>query len=815
MHIIGVDQEKLAALTPEQRAELDSLLADVERRRSMRYLETLFPDTGPLRRELYPKHMQFFAAGATKSERVFMAGNRCLTPWTFIQTGELTLPFAEALALGDAPVRAMAGAEECDARLKGGFLKGIEPAFRLVLGSGQFFDCTRMHRVLTTSGWLSLDQLVRRASGLRCWHTAASYQASCVEDGYLDGQLPRSATGSDRRQPPLQGDVQQPAPLCFSHEDAMERTHRHNRTLQGGGHLTSPDDLHRLAGLFAEFSGPAVSKSVRPLKASSREALRILFASTDQLQSCVAEPMGQSLAYGPVHKESESPANKRSQSAREDLLQSGALFLDAQGLGHSTQELFDDAQNIAIFFPRIHPELVGGEHILAVVPLGYQPIIDGTVPIHENYRAAGVYHHNTGKTLAAGAEHSWHLTGLYPDWWVGRRITKPYRMLASGDTHETTRDILQLKMLGSTTDRPERYGTGLIPGDQIIGVVPRPHVKGAVEKIVVAHWSPKKSGTMARDGESEIWLRSYVQGREIFQGFELDGFWPDEECPQDVYEEGQIRLMTTGGISTLTFTPLQGLTALVQQLTANTDDPHISASREVTTCGWDEVPHLDDAAKATLLAKLAPHQRQARTQGVPALGAGAIYPVDESDIAVDDFQIPQHWARSYGLDVGWNRTAAIWSAHDRDADVVYLYSEHYRGQAEPSVHAAAIRARGADIPGAIDPASRGRGQADGSQLLAMYQGLGLNLTDADNGVESGIYEVLQRLSTGRLKVFKSCQNWFSEYRIYRRNLKGAVVKENDHLMDATRYVIKTGLSIATTDAISDDARRIRKLRGLR
>lgn len=36
----------------------------------------LFPDEGPLRREMYLKHLAFFAAGAKHRERLFMAGNR-------------------------------------------------------------------------------------------------------------------------------------------------------------------------------------------------------------------------------------------------------------------------------------------------------------------------------------------------------------------------------------------------------------------------------------------------------------------------------------------------------------------------------------------------------------------------------------------------------------------------------------------------------------------------------------------------------------------------------------------------------------------
>ena len=46
--------------------------------------------------------------------------------------------------------------------------------------------------------------------------------------------------------------------------------------------------------------------------------------------------------------------------------------------------------------------------------------------------------------------------------------------------------------------------------------------------------------------------------------------------------------------------------------------------------------------------------------------------------------------RAYGLDVGWNKTAAIWGARNPETGVIYLYSEYYRGQAEPQVHVEAI-----------------------------------------------------------------------------------------------------------------------------
>lgn len=421
------------------------------------------------------------------------------------------------------------------------------------------------------------------------------------------------------------------------------------------------------------------------------------------------------------------------------------------------------------------------------------PLRRDLYPKHLEFFAAGrdkservfLSGNRVGKTVCAGVELTFHLTGQYPDWWPGRRFTKPIRALASGDTHETTRDILQIKLLGATTDRPLNIGTGLMPGDSIIGCVPRPHVKGAIDKVVVRHHPT--------GGESELWLRSYVQGREIFQGFELDVFWPDEECPEDVYDEGQIRLMTTRGLSMLTFTPIKGRTALVNRLldTGNDGAEH----RAVVMCGWDDAPHLDETMKAQMWAKLPPHQRDARTKGVPSLGSGAIYPVSETEITCEPFKVPDHWPRAYGMDVGWNTTAAVWGAMDRDADVLYIYAEHYRSQAEPSIHAAGIRARGNWIDGAIDPASRGRAQKDGEQLLTLYRDLGLRVTPADNGVESGLFEVWERLSTGRLKIFRTCTNTLAEYRLYRRDDKGRVVKERDHAMDSLRYLVKTGIGL--------------------
>ena len=48
------------------------------------------------------------------------------------------------------------------------------------------------------------------------------------------------------------------------------------------------------------------------------------------------------------------------------------------------------------------------------------------------------------------------------------------------------------------------------------------------------------------------------------------------------------------------------------------------------------------------------------------------------------------------------------------------------------------------------------------------------------------------MTSGKLKVFRSLGNFLSEFRLYRRDEDGRVVKQRDHLMDAMRYLVMSG-----------------------
>jgi phage terminase large subunit-like protein len=395
----------------------------------------------------------------------------------------------------------------------------------------------------------------------------------------------------------------------------------------------------------------------------------------------------------------------------------------------------------------------------------------------DDYRErAFIAANRVGKTLSGSYEMTCHLTGEYPEWWEGKRFKHPVVAWAAGDSSKTTRDIIQLALYGPFHEP----GTGMIPHDKITRTTTKTGIADCIETIYVQHIS---------GGISEVGLKSYDQQRDAFQGTNRHVIWLDEEPPYDIYVECLLRTMVVAGMLLVTATPLQGMTDVMRAFIRPEDG---DTSKFFVQATWDDVPHLDAAAKQALLASIPPYQREARSKGVPQLGAGAIYQVPESNIVIPDFAIPDHFPRGYGLDVGWNKTAAVFAAVDRETGVIYLYSEHYAGHQQPSLHAEAIKARGAWIPGVIDPAAQGRTQSDGEQMIELYRSYGLNLAPAVNAVEAGLYQVWQLMSAGKLKVFASMGNWLQEFRLYQRDSDGKVVKKNDHLMDAMRYLIVSG-----------------------
>lgn len=216
--------------------------------------------------------------------------------------------------------------------------------------------------------------------------------------------------------------------------------------------------------------------------------------------------------------------------------------------------------------------------------------------------------------------------------------------------------------------------------------------------------------------------------------------------------------------------------------------------RHLVTATWDDVPHLTSKQKDDLWAGMPSHERDARSKGVPLLGSGAIFPVDEDLIKIEPIHIPDIWPQINGLDFGYDHPFGAASlAWNRDADIVYVTKNYRSRQTTPVFHAAAVKPWGLWIPCAWPHDGLQHDKGSGDQLAKLYRDQGLNMLpdhatwlDGGNGVEAGIAEMHDRMLTGRWKVFNTCTDWLEERRMYHRK-DGKIVKERDDVLSASRY----------------------------
>jgi len=440
----------------------------------------------------------------------------------------------------------------------------------------------------------------------------------------------------------------------------------------------------------------------------------------------------------------------------------------------------------------------------------YQPY-----PKQAEFHAAGAEYrerllragNQLGKTLCAAYEVAMHLTGRYPAWWQGKRFDHPTLWICGSVSGKKTRDGIQKYLLGQ--DFRDGLGKGSIPYASIVGFTRARGTADLLDKIFVRHVS---------GGESTIILKSYEQGREDWQTDTAHGVWFDEEPPADIYFEGITRTNVHTGPILLTFTPLNGMSAVVRRYLEEK-----FAGTHDTRMGIRDAQHYTEAQIEAIIASYPDHERDARTEGEPTLGSGAVFPVADEQIRCEPFAIPDHWPRIAGLDFGWDHpTACVWIAWDRDADTVYLYDEHGARKEPVPVHASAIKARGDWIPVAW-PHDGNNSTAIGPNLAAQYRKESVNMlhehaqfervsgTPSETNtslisVEAGIQDMLTRMMTGRFKVFSNLGGWFAEKRLYRRE-NGKLIKLEDDHISASRYGLMMLRYAATKPTAVKEIRR--------
>lgn len=390
-----------------------------------------------------------------------------------------------------------------------------------------------------------------------------------------------------------------------------------------------------------------------------------------------------------------------------------------------------------------------------------------------------------GKTMSAAAQTAIFATGQYPDWWEGRRWDRPVSIWVAGPTGQSTRDAPQKLLLGESNE----WGTGMIPGRNIIEIKKSAHgVPDAVESVTVRHDPTGKT--------SRILFKTYDQGRLRWQGATIDMCWFDEEPPDDIYSEGCTRCQVLGGFVFLTFTPLLGMSEVVSRFLQQRPPNAV-----IIKMGINDAGHYTPEQRVAILARYPEHEREARAYGNPIMGSGKVFPLPWEFIAETPIQIPAYWRRLCAVDFGWDHpTAAIWLAYDPDTDTIHITDTYAVREQTPILHAAAIKARGVWIPVAWPFDGLAHEPGSGKTLADLYRQQGVNMlpTHATHpplpgkkegtsgySTEAGILDMIDRMQTGRLKVFSTLTAFKDEYDVYHRK-DGLIVKKGDDIMSAAR-----------------------------
>jgi phage terminase large subunit-like protein len=413
-----------------------------------------------------------------------------------------------------------------------------------------------------------------------------------------------------------------------------------------------------------------------------------------------------------------------------------------------------------------------------------QAFFDMGLGLRERLLMAG---NQNGKSYAGGAEMAYHLTGEYPDWWLGRRFRHPVKAWGVGQTGTLVRDVQQTILCGNPGVEAD-FGTGMIPRSAFRDKPSLARgVTDAYDTIQVEH---KTDGVV--DGISTLSFKSYEQGRAKFQGATLHLVWCDEEPPEDIYQEILTRTAATGGMVYVTFTPLLGMSNVVIRFL---NEP--SPDRGVVTMTIDDALHISPEQRQKIIDGYAPHEREARARGTPLLGSGRIFTEAEANIsepAIED--VPKSWAKLWSIDFGIGHpfAACLW-LWDRDNDVIHLHHVIRMADKMPSDHARAMQPLGAAVPVAWPHDGNNRSTVTGAPLAAAYRQEGLAMlpthaTWPEGGVstETGIIEMQMRMATGRLKVANHLSMFFEEYRLYHRK-DGLIVKLRDDILSAARIGI--------------------------
>lgn len=233
----------------------------------------------------------------------------------------------------------------------------------------------------------------------------------------------------------------------------------------------------------------------------------------------------------------------------------------------------------------------------------------------------------------------------------------------------------------------------------------------------------------------------------------------------------------------------------VQRICADKDEP-LKDSGKWGRIQWTpyDNPHLSEEYRATLDA-LPDVLRRRMRDGVWCDNEGLVYDTFNEDIHVIEAMPAgwETWPRYRAVDFGYtNPFVCLWASQDNDGRI-YIYKERYITGVTATEHAREISKERGMFEWTVADHDAGD-RAD-------FEQQGIITRRADKRVSTGIQRVQMRLQTAgdgkpRLYIHSSCVNLIKEFYAYSwqpasegRNAKEEPVKENDHALDALRYMI--------------------------
>ena len=409
-----------------------------------------------------------------------------------------------------------------------------------------------------------------------------------------------------------------------------------------------------------------------------------------------------------------------------------------------------------------------------------------------------------GKTVSTCFETAMHLTGEYPEWWAGHRFHKPITVMVAGEGWSQVALVLQQELLGSPDIKlRDQIGTGAIPRDAIVVDTMRGDGANCIG-VEIKHSS---------GGKSYLLFANYTQEVRQLQGFKLDLAVFDEQPPDDFFSEIVTRTATTQGMILCSFTPLKGLNGLVSKFW-NREEGY-----DYVRVAWDDVPEYDLWGEPFLLNKTReqlqrdylPHERDARMQGKPVMGKGAVFQIrtwptyKSGDIP---FQEMRNICRVIALDLGLVNDKTVislmyWDPYERTA---WLHKQIVVQGVEEAVptqyinHLLRPEVYGTPIVLPADANTQGRYTMSSTSIRELFEQYELNVHDkaimnppdpqgrVTNHKSYGINQMRQMLEVGSLMVNENCVDFLREAQNYYVDTQGRF-SDPDDCIDSARYAL--------------------------